>query len=142
MVIFVAVSKLDAEGRTLHFEGSVGNRFDLVSRGFCRVSRRELDANLSTEFRPVLSGTSIQPLAPGEIVQVDIEIYPSSTWFSAGETLELIVASDEIIPSPPYRKDVSPNRGTHVLHIGGRYDSSLLVPVIPVHSERRNSSRS
>ena len=46
------------------------------------------------------------------------------------ETLELIVASDEIIPSPPYRKDVSFNRGTHVIHCGGACDSHLLVPVI------------
>ncbi len=29
-------------------------------------------------------------------------------------------------PQPPYR-----NAGTHVIHLGGRYDSSLLVPVVP-----------
>jgi putative CocE/NonD family hydrolase len=131
MVICVAVGKLDREGRTVHFEGSVGNHFDLVSRGFCRVSRRELDEGRSTEWQPVLTGTSEKKLSPGEIVPVEIEIYPSSTFFAAGESLELIVASDEIIPSPPYRKDVSVNRGRHVLHMGGRCDSHLLVPRIP-----------
>ncbi len=130
MVLFVAVSKLDREGRTVHFEGSVGNHFDLVSRGFCRVSRRELDEERSTAWQPVLLGTSEQLLAPGEIVPVEIEIYPSSTFFAAGESLELIIASDEIIPSPPYRKDVTCNRGRHVLHLGGPYDSHLLVPRI------------
>jgi hypothetical protein len=131
MVIFVAVGKRDAHGATVHFEGSVGNKYDLVSRGFCRVSRRELDPVRSTEWQPVLTGTSEQHLRPGEIVAVDVEIYPSSTFFAAGETLELIVASDEIIPSPPYKKDASSNRGRHVLHVGGPYDSHLLVPWIP-----------
>lgn len=137
MAIFVAVSKLDRDGRTVHFEGSVGNRHDLVSRGFCRVSRREKDEARSTEYQPVLTGTSEMPLAPGEIVAVDIEIYPSSTWFDAGESLELIVSSDEIIASPPYRKDVSCNQGEHVLHMGGEYDSWLLVPMIPAREGGR-----
>lgn len=131
MVICVAVGKLDRDGRTVHFEGSVGNHYDLVSRGFCRVSRRELDPARSTEWQPVLTGTSEQLLRPGEIVAVDVEIYPSSTFFAAGESLELIVASDEIVASPPYRKDVSSNRGRHVLHAGGAYDAHLLVPRIP-----------
>ncbi len=44
--------------------------------------------------------------------------------------MQLIVASREIIHSPPYFKDASFNRGTHVLHFGGEYDSYLLVPKI------------
>lgn len=131
MVIFVAVDKLDAAGKSVPFRGSVGNRNDMVTRGFCRVSRRELDEAESTEWLPVLTGTSSMPLAPGEKVAVEIELYPSSTFFAAGESISLIVASDEIIPSPPYRKSVSCNRGVHVLHFGGEFDSHLLVPVIP-----------
>jgi putative CocE/NonD family hydrolase len=129
--IFVAVNKLDECGRTVHFRGSVGNRKDMVTRGFCRVSRRELDVAESTDYQPVLTGTSHQPLAPHQIVPVEIELYPSSTFFAAGESLELIIASSEIIPSPPYIKDVSMNRGIHVIHCGGEYDSHLLVPIIP-----------
>ncbi|MCC6765611.1 MAG: CocE/NonD family hydrolase [Deltaproteobacteria bacterium] len=131
MVIFVAVSKRDRDGATVHFEGSVGNHYDLVSRGSCRVSRRAIDPARSTPWQPVLTGTSEERLRPGEIVPVEIEIYPSSTFFVVGEALELIVAADEIIPSPPYRKDASCNRGRHVLHVGGRYDAHLLVPRIP-----------
>ena len=136
MAIFVAVSKLDEAGRTVHFRGSVGNRNDMVTRGFCRVSRRELDTAESTEDQPVLTGTSHRPLAPDEIVPVDIALYPSSTFFAAGEALELIISSDEIISSPPYRKDVSFNRGIHVFHCGGDFDSYLLVPVIPAATPR------
>jgi len=74
--------------------------------------------------------TSEQRLKAGEIVQVDIALYPSSTFFAAGETVQLILASREIIPSPPYIKDASFNRGTHVLHFGGEYESYLLVPKV------------
>lgn len=62
---------------------------------------------------------------------LEIEVYPSSTFFSAGETLQLTIAADEIIPTIPYKKDASFNRGKHVLHFGGKYDSYLQVPVIP-----------
>ncbi len=131
MALFVAVNKLDGQGRSVRFLGSVGNRDDVVTRGFCRVSRLELDADESTEYLPVLTGTSHRPLAPGEVVPVDVELYPSSTFFAAGESLELIVSSDEIVSSPPYRKDVSVNRGVHVIHCGGDRDSHLLVPIVP-----------
>jgi len=128
MAIFVAVNKLDRDGNAVYFNGSVGNKRDMVTRGDCRVSRRELDPVESTEWHPVQIGTSEQKLKAGEIVAVDIELYPSSTFFSAGESLQLIIASNEIIPSPPYRKDVSCNHGEHVLHFGGNYDSHLLAP--------------
>ena len=131
MAMFIAVNKLDRDGNAVPFNGSVGNRRDMVTRSNCRVSRRELDSVESTEWHPVQTGTSEQKLKAGEIVAVDIELYPSSTFFSAGETLQLIIASNEIIPSPPYRKDVSCNHGEHVLHFGGNYDSHLLVPKVP-----------
>ena len=131
MALFIAVNKLDQDGNSVHFNGSVGISEDMVTRGWCRVSRRELDLVESTEWHPVQKGASEQKLKAGEIVSVDIELYPSSTFFAAGETLQLIVAPDEIISSPPYKKSAECNHGRHVLHYGGKYDSFLLVPVIP-----------
>jgi putative CocE/NonD family hydrolase len=132
MVMFVAVNKLDREGKTVNFYGSVGNKKDMITRGWCKVSRRELDPEESTEWHPVQSGATEQLLEPGEVVPVDIELYPSSTFFSAGEALQLIIAGDEIIPSPPYKKSAEGNDGMQVLHFGGKYDSYLLVPKIPL----------
>lgn len=135
MAMFIAANKLDADGNTVHFNGSVGNAKDMVTRAWFRVSRRELDPIESTEWHPVLKGASEKKLKAGEIVPVDIELYPSSAFFSAGETLQLIIAGSEIIPSPPYKKDASFNHGKHVLHFGGEYDSYLLVPKIPPKAE-------
>ena len=84
MAMFIAVNKLDRDGNSVHFNGSVGNKRDMVTRGYCKVSRRELDPVESTEWHPVQKGASEQKLKPGEIVPVDIELYPSSTFFSAG----------------------------------------------------------
>jgi len=130
MALFVAVNKLDRDGSPVHFYGSVGSTKDMVTRGWCKVSRRELDSVESTEWHPVQKGAREQKLKAGEIVPVDIALYPSSTFFAAGESVQLIVAPREIIPSPPYIKDASFNRGTHVLHFGGEYDSHLLVPKV------------
>ncbi|MGI9591714.1 MAG: CocE/NonD family hydrolase [Myxococcota bacterium] len=130
MALFVSVDKLDGAGRRMPFFGSVGNHEDAVARGLLRVSRRELDEAESTEWEPVLAHQRERKLAPGEIVPVDIAINPSSTFFRAGESLALTIAPREIVPSPPYRKSTAGNRGLHVLHVGGRHDSYLLIPVI------------
>ena len=98
MALFIAVNKLDKDGNPVHFNGSVGIDWDMVTRGWCKVSRRELDPLESTEWHPVQKGASEQKLKAGEIVPVDIELYPSSTFFAVGETLQLIIAGDEIIP--------------------------------------------
>jgi len=135
MAMFIAVNKLDREGNSVPFNGSVGSKVDMVTRGYCRVSRREFDPDESTEWHPVQKGASEQKLKAGEIVPVDIELYPSSTFFALGETLQLIIASDEIIPSPPYKKSIDCNHGQHVIHFGGKYDSCLLVPKISPKEE-------
>ena len=135
MVMFAAVNKLDNKGKSVNFYGSVGNTKDMITRGWMKVSRRELDPEESTEWHPVQNGSSELLMKSREIVPVDIELYPSSTFFAAGESLQLILASDEIIPSPPYKKSAVINRGNHVLHFGGKYDSYLLVPTIPVQNE-------
>lgn len=135
MALFIAINNLDQDGNSVHFNGSVGINEDMVTRGWCRVSRRELDPVESTEWHPVQKGASEQKLKAGEIVPVDIELYPSSTFFAAGESLQLIIAPDEIISSPPYKKSASCNHGRHVLHFGGNYDSHLMVPQIRSREE-------
>lgn len=69
---------------------------------------------------------------------VEIEIWPSSTLFKAGESLVLVVKGSEIITessSPSlkvrYEHMETVNKGTHLVYAGGKYDSFLLIPVIP-----------
>ena len=132
MALFVGVDKLDIHGDRVRFFGSVGNHQDLMTRGLLAVSRRTLDEEASTEWEPVLAHQHDEKLHPGEIVPVEIALNPSSTFFRGGEGIELIVSPNEIVASPPYIKSNECNRGLHVVHLGGKYDSHLLIPRVPV----------
>ena len=62
-------------------------------------------------------------------------IWPSGTRFEAGESLRLVIQGTDFY-SPPKpvmadRHEDSVNRGWHVIRTGGKYDSHLLVPVVP-----------
>ncbi len=136
MDLFVALEKLDREGNFVPF--AFFNAFEdgPAALGWLRVSHRELDAERSTPEQPWHTHRSEQPLpADGRPVPVEIEIWPSSTRFAAGETLRLVVQGTDVKRYPPglvaIEHQDTRNRGTHVIHTGGSYDAMLLVPVIP-----------
>ncbi len=59
-----------------------------------------------------------------------IEIHPTSTPFSAGETLMLVVQGASILPwevAIGFEEKI--NRGRHNIHSGGEHDSYLSAPV-------------
>jgi putative CocE/NonD family hydrolase len=89
--LFVVIQKFDSDGREVFFSGYNRYERDAAAKGWLRVSHRELDPTRSTPLRPWLSHTRIQKLQPGEIVPVEIEIWPSSTLFEAGSTLRLTI---------------------------------------------------
>jgi predicted acyl esterase len=105
-----------------------------VALGWLRASHRELDEERSTPWQPRLRHDRQLPLRPGEREAVEIEIWPSSTLFEAGEALRLVVQGRDL-----HRYDIGPaqaheqsvNRGRHRIHTGGVCDSHLLLPVIP-----------
>ncbi len=131
MAIFVGIDKLDRAGVRMPFYGCVGNHNDTAAKGLIQVSRRALDPAASTPWQPVLKNESSAFLSPGEIVPVDISILPSSTLFDAGESLRLTISPKEVVPSHPFMKSNRCNRGAHVVHLGGQYDSYLLAPLNP-----------
>jgi predicted acyl esterase len=107
-----------------------------MALGWLRASHRELDPVKSTDHQPVLTHRRSQKLEPGAIVQLDIELWASSTRFDAGQGLRLIVQGSEINKYPKtsahvyFRHEDTVNRGLHILHTGGQHDSYLLVPKI------------
>jgi len=136
MDLFVALHKLDAQGRFVPFVFYAMAEDGPVALGWQRVSHRALDAERSRPEMPVHPHDREERLAPGEIVPVDVEIWPSSTRFAAGETLRLVIAGrDTVKPSVPRAPfalhERTRNAGTHVIHTGGRFDGWLQIPVIP-----------
>ena len=131
LALFVAVNKLDVYGKSIRFNGTIGAENDMVSRGQALASWRELDEDASTPWLPVFASREARPLQPGEVVRVDIPICPSSTHFLEGESLQLIVGAQEVVPTPPFRKKPPRLEGSAVIHTGADRPSHLLVPVIP-----------
>ncbi|MBN1103093.1 MAG: CocE/NonD family hydrolase [Deltaproteobacteria bacterium] len=130
MDLFIAIRKLDAEGNWLPV--NVLGEPHPGAWGKMRVSRRELDEKLSTDFQPVQAHQRDQKLNPGEIVPVDIEIWPHSRIWHKGQQLQVLVSGQYIREGwfEPFSWELN-NKGSHVIHSGGKYDSFLQIPVIP-----------
>lgn len=136
MDLFVAIQKLEVDGTHVPFVFYAMNEDGPVALGWLRASHRELDPRRSRPEQPFHLHTREDMLRPGEPVAVDIEIWPSSTLFRAGQQLRVVVQGSDVmdhgVPNAPYaRHEDTRNRGSHVIHTGGVYDSHLLVPVIP-----------
>lgn len=136
MDLFVAIQKLDAAGEPVGMTFYAFFENGPVALGWLRASHRALDEARSTPWQPVHPHDREEKLEPGVPVPVEIEIWPSSTLFHAGETLRVVVKGMDIyrdgLPMLPFaRHEDLRNAGTHVIHTGGAFDSHLLVPVIP-----------
>ena len=133
MDLFVGVKKINTLGQEVPFYAKTGYTLGPVAMGWLRVSEREIDPERSTPWQPVLTHDNPQPIAPGEIVPVEIEILPSSTLFRKGETLQLVIQGADLFehPSLAHEYSTETNLGTHSIHTGDRHDAHLLIPVIP-----------
>ena len=137
MDLFAAVQKFDTAGELVNFYYITRFRFGHAAHGWLRVSHRELDLGRSLPHQPYHPHQREEMLKPGEIVPVEIEIWPSSTLFRAGETMRVIVMGKDPFPAsdaPGAGITVHPvtrNAGKHIIHTGGQYDSHILLPVIP-----------
>lgn len=138
--LFVLVEKLDTAGSPAPVP-MINAPVDVPAlrypgpSGRLRVSHRELDLHRSTEAVPYHTHRIEELLSPGQIVPVDIPIKPIGMMWHASEQLRVTIAgynltpthAPGLVPRPPRLR----NRGEHIIHTGGKYDSYLLVPVIP-----------
>jgi uncharacterized protein len=140
--LFVGIHKLDRRGHEVYFADFNHIENGRVASGWLRVSHRELDPERSSEHQPWHKHTRRLPVAPGEIVPAEVEIWPSATLFRAGESIVVQVRGtdiplERIMGVPPeqwakrYQHRETANTGRHTIHTGGPYDSHLLVPVVP-----------
>jgi predicted acyl esterase len=117
MDIFVSVQKVD-------FLGNVHR----ATSGQQRVAVRALDPEKTLSYLPVHSYKKVEKLSKGQVVPVEVAIWPMGMLWHKGEQLLLTVAGDKL-GNRTNRK--SNNRGYHIIHTGPQYPSYLQVPVIP-----------
>ena len=130
MDMFINVQKADSQGNWIPW--LTLNEPHPGAWGKMRVSRRELDEKKTKKYWPVQAQLREVKLAEGEIVPVDIAIVPSSRIWHKGQKLRIQIAGNYIREGwfEPLSWDVD-NKGKHIIHTGGQYDSWIQVPFIP-----------
>ena len=151
--IFAVLRVFDPDGQEIVFQGAIDPHTP-IGQGWLRASHRKLDENLSEPYRPYHTHDEKQPLTPGEIVDLDVEIWPTSIVVPAGYTVGLSIRGkdyeydgasgdtlsnfkNELKGCGPFLHDDPRDRPPAVfdnevtLHGGGDREAYVLLPVIP-----------
>lgn len=151
--LFLTLRAFGPHGREALFTGA-SDPNNPVAFGWLRASHRKLDKQKSLPYRPYHSHDEIQPLTPGEIYELDIEIWPTSIVLPVGWRLALTVAGQDFdhgLPGPmprtyggiemrgcslhlhddPDDRPAAVFDGSVTIHTGASHPSHLLLPVIP-----------
>ena len=135
MDLFVTIRNLDVNGNEVP---GIGARSEPVpvTAGWLRASHRQLDSLRSTDARPFHSHDRVQKLTPGQIVPVDIEIWPTSMVFAAGHRLILTIGAhdsggwESFTHDDPEDRNLVALTGTNTIYTGDTHSSYLLLPII------------
>jgi predicted acyl esterase len=151
--LFVVFRVYAPDGEEVVFMGAIDPHTP-IAQGWLRASHRKLDLRLSTDYRPYHAHDEAQPLKPGAIVPLDIELWPTSIVVPVGYRIAFTVRGrdyewrkstgarlsnfkNELLGCGPFLHDDARDRprdmfgGKVTLHCGGVHDASILVPVIP-----------
>lgn len=134
--LFAGIRKF-RRGVEIHFEGTFGFSRDLVTKGWQRAQHRTLDPEQATALQPVHLNTQAEPLAPGELVTLDVELRQHATRFMRGDTLQLELRGDWFFARDPLRGQFpgyyEPSRKARAtVYSGPGHDAYLLFGARPV----------
>jgi predicted acyl esterase len=150
--IFLVLRVFAPDLREVVFQGAIDPHTP-VGQGWLRASHRALDAKLSTPWRPCHTHIQRRPLRPGEIVELQVEIWPTCIVIPAGYRIGLSVRGkdyeyvtsggklsnfkNELRGCGPFLHDDPRDRppeifgGETTLHVSRQQQPFLLLPVIP-----------
>jgi len=127
--LFAGVRKFDAQGREVEFWNRL-SRHDIVTRGWLRASRRPEPVSVGNSLVPAPDYEQESPVVSGQVMELNVEILPSSTFFEAGSSLVLELRGRDITELPNFQHHRIFNCGRHSLHTGPIHPSRLLVPLV------------
>jgi uncharacterized protein len=151
--LFLVVRVFDPQGGEVTFQGALDPNTP-VANGWLRASHRKLDPVRTLPHRPYHTHDEVRPLTPGEVYELDVEIWPTCIVVPAGWRLTLTVRGrDYEYGGPlsefartfhyanrgvgPFQHDDPRDRpadvfgGRVTIHTGGTRASHLLLPIIP-----------
>ena len=151
--LFLIVRLFDESDDEVTFMGALDPNTP-IAHGWLRASHRAVDPGKSLPHRPYHTHDREDPLLPGQIYPVDIEIWPTCIVIPAGYRLGLSVRGNDyryegelsdfarkfhyagrgVGPfkhADPIDRPADVFSGRVTIHVGGETDSFLLVPIIP-----------
>ena len=150
--LFVVFRVFDDKGKEVLFQGALDPAAP-IGQGWLRASHRKLDSKLSTPYRPYHTHDEKLPVKPGEIYELDIEIWPTCIVIPKGYTVGFTVLGRDYenglppgklsnMKNPmkgcgPFVHDDPDDRpaavfgGTTTLHFAPGKMPYVLVPVVP-----------
>ncbi|NQW59007.1 MAG: CocE/NonD family hydrolase [Polynucleobacter sp.] len=150
--IFAVVRIYDKENKEVLFHGALDPKTP-VAQGWLRASHRKLDKKKSLPYRPWHSHDQKQALVPGQVYELDVEIWPTCIVVPVGYRIALTVRGKDYehdgaaavlsnMKNPmkgcgPFVHDDEADRppaifgGKVTLHMGPKQKANLLLPVIP-----------
>lgn len=133
MDIFVTIRNIDADGKDVCEVGQHGQPVPCVTKGWLRASHRKLDSGKSLPYRPYHAHDERWWLKPGEPVECQVEVWPTSMVFAKGHRLRVDIQPRDGLGSAPYTHyHADYNAGAeNTIYSGGDKQSYLLLPMIP-----------
>ncbi|HSN40311.1 MAG TPA: CocE/NonD family hydrolase [Burkholderiales bacterium] len=133
MDIFATIRNIDAAGNDVCEVGQHGQPVPCVTKGWLRASHRKLDPGRSLPYRPYHAHNERWWLKPGEPVECQVEIWPTSMVFKKGHKLRIDIQPRDGVGSAPYTHyHADYNAGArNTIYAGGDKASYLLLPVVP-----------
>jgi predicted acyl esterase len=151
--LFIVLRVYAPHGQEVVFQGAIDPHTP-IGQGWLRASHRKLDPKLSTPYRPYHTHDEKRPLTPGQKVELDIEIWPTSIVVPAGYQIALTVRGkdyeyaqatgerlsnfkNELKGCGPFLHDDPRDRpakifgGKNTLHFAAGQAPYVLLPVIP-----------
>jgi uncharacterized protein len=151
--LFLVVRVFTPNMQEVTFQGALDPHTP-IAQGWLRASHRKLDPKLTLPYRPYHTHDEKQPLTPGQVYELDVEIWPTCIVVPAGYRLGLSVRGrDYEYPGGPsvglgtlgavftgvgpFQHNDAQDRPPEVfgkkvrLHCGPARPSHLLVPIIP-----------
>ncbi len=151
--LFLVLRVFDPNMKEVVFQGALDPHTP-IAQGWLRASHRKLDKKRSLPYRPYHTHDRKQPLKPGTVYELDIEIWPTCIVVPAGYRIALTVrGKDYVYPGGsggklsnmkneftgvgPFMHNDARDRppaifdGKITLHTGGKHDAWVMLPVIP-----------
>jgi len=151
--LFLVLRLLAPDLKEVVFQGALDPNTP-IAQGWLRASHRKLDPDLTLPYRPYHTHDEKQPLIPGNVYDLDVEIWPTCIVVPAGYRIGLTVrGKDYVYPGGPaaglpsmhseftgvgpFRHNDARTRpadvfgGKVTLHMGAKQQAYVVLPIIP-----------